>query len=320
MILLFYYSFSKADVIYLINDTMKVIDSAYASDIIYVNPGDTKVGVTAYLRNTFDVVDLTLDYVLEIGADTGLFAEVVTVPIKLTNPDSIGAMNLLLHFDQTALSLLKVSKLNTRINDWEYFKYKINQPEIGDVQILALADLPDPTLTPPLPPGEGVVANLIFQIIIDPCPLSLSTFIRYKFTDTTDNILRDASGYFIGQDEIEYKDGYVLIQCPNDVAEGEENNSTLPQSYQLSQNYPNPFNPITEISFALPQESEVSLIIYNIKGQVVNRLVDERLEAGRYKVSWEGKDSSGNRVASGIYFYRLKAGSYSETKKMIMVK
>lgn len=265
---------------------------------------------------------LSKAYVLEIGADTGLYSEIVTVPIKLTNPDSIGAMKLLLNFDHTAISLLNVSKLNTRIDNWEFFQPKINQPEVGDVLILGLADIHDQTVTPPLPPGDGVITNLIFQIILDPCPLSsLSSSIRFKFTDSTDNTLSGALGQeFIGQNDIEYKDGYVLIKCPTDVAEGEQDNSTLPKAYELSQNYPNPFNPVTEIKFALPEESEVSLIIYNIKGQVVNRLVDERLKPGRYKVTWEGKDSAGNRVASGIYFYRLKAGNYSETKKMIMAK
>ncbi|MFH0930624.1 MAG: FlgD immunoglobulin-like domain containing protein, partial [Candidatus Zixiibacteriota bacterium] len=270
-----------------------------------------------------NVIDKNLGakgYVLEIGADTGFFQDFVTVPIRLINPDSIGAMKLLLNFDHTALSLDSVSKLNTRIDNWEYFQYRLNQPEIGDVLILAAADVPNPTLTPPLPPGSGVVANLNFQVILDPCPISLSTFVRYIFTDSTDNTLSSALGQeLIGQNDIEYKDGYVLIQCPNDVTEGEENNSALPKTYELSQNYPNPFNPVTQISFALPQESEVSLVIYNIKGQIVNKLINERMKAGRYKVTWEGTDSAGNRVASGIYFYRIKAGKYSETKKMIMV-
>ncbi len=270
--------------------------------------------------NVADKDSLGEDYVLEIGADTGLFSEVITLPVKLTNPDSIGAMNLLLHFDQTAVSLLSVSKLNTRISNWEYFQYRIDQPEAGDVQILALADIPDPVTTPALPPGEGVIANLIFQIVINPCPLSPSSFIGYKFIDSTSNTFSGSLGQkFIGQNDIEYREGYILIQCSDDVSE-EGGNSILPEVYELSQNYPNPFNPTTEIRFALPEETKVSLAIYNIMGQVVNKLVNENLKAGRYKVVWEGKDSAGNRVSSGIYFYRLETASFSQTKKMIMVK
>ena len=294
-----------------INSPFKV--TFVVSDGNYTSKEDVEI-------NVIDKNPLSKAYVMEIGADTGLYSELVTVPIKLTNPDSIGAMKLLLHFDPTVLSLLNVSKLNTRIDNWEYFQYRINQQEVGDVRIVGLADIHDQTITPPLPPGDGVVANLIFQIILNP-GFNLSADIRYKFTDSTDNTLSTALGqesFFIGQNDIEYKNGYVLIKSSVSVTEGEDN-STLPKTYELSQNYPNPFNPVTQISFALPQESEVSLVIYNIKGQIVNKLVDERLKAGRYKVTWEGKDSAGNRVASGIYFYRIKTGKYSETKKMIMV-
>lgn len=271
-----------------------------------------------------NVIDKNLEsksYVLEIGADSGLYSDLLTIPVKLTNADSVGGMKLLIHYDQSALSLLNVSKLNTRIDNWEYFQYRLNSPQTGDILILAVADLPSPTSTPPMAPGSGVVANLNFQIILNPCPANLSTAIKYRFADSTDNALSNASGSkLINQEEINYRDGYVFILCPNDVANGQGDNSNLPKDYELSQNYPNPFNPKTEINFALPKESEVSLIIYNIKGQIVNKLMEEQLGAGRYKVTWEGRDSEGNKVASGIYFYSLRAGNYKETKKMIMMK
>ena len=273
-----------------------------------------------------NVIDKNLEsksYVLEIVADSGLYSDLLTIPVKLTNADSVGGIKLLIHYDQSALSLLNVSKLNTRIDNWEYFRYTLNSPQTGDILILAVADLPNPTSTPPMAPGSGVVANLNFQIILNPCPVNLSTSIKFKFTDSTDNTLSNASGSkLITQDDINYRDtnGYVFILCPTDVANGKDDNSTLPKDYELSQNYPNPFNPKTEINFALPKESEVSLVVYNIKGQIVNELMDEHLGAGRYKVTWEGRDSEGNKVASGIYFYRLRAGNYKETKKMIMMK
>jgi flagellar hook assembly protein FlgD len=94
----------------------------------------------------------------------------------------------------------------------------------------------------------------------------------------------------------------------------------IPDKFSLFQNYPNPFNPRTEITFTLAEESEVSMVIYNIRGQVVKKLVNEKLNSGKHTVVWEGKDERGKKVSSGIYFYRLEAGSYSQTKKMIMVK
>ncbi len=89
----------------------------------------------------------------------------------------------------------------------------------------------------------------------------------------------------------------------------------LPKDFSLGQNYPNPFNPTTEINFALPTACDVSLEVYNITGQRVTTLVDEVREAGQHSVLW---DASTN--ASGVYFYRLSAGEFTETKKMMLLK
>jgi hypothetical protein len=83
----------------------------------------------------------------------------------------------------------------------------------------------------------------------------------------------------------------------------------------LNSNYPNPFNPITEISFSLPSAADVKLEVYNIMGQRVTTLVNERLEAGEHVVKWDGSEA-----ASGVYLYRLTAADYVETRKMMMLK
>ena len=84
--------------------------------------------------------------------------------------------------------------------------------------------------------------------------------------------------------------------------------------------YPNPFNPETKIVFSIPEDSEVELIIYNIKGQKVNTLVNDEIEAGIHSVIWNGRDSNANQVSSGIYFYKLKTCNYQKVKKMILIK
>jgi hypothetical protein len=94
----------------------------------------------------------------------------------------------------------------------------------------------------------------------------------------------------------------------------------LPEGFELLQNYPNPFNPQTEIAYTLPEGSNVKLEIYNVLGQKVKVLVDEYQSAGTKKVVWDGKNENGERVSSGIYFYRLDAGSYVQTKKMSLLK
>ncbi|MDP3025797.1 MAG: T9SS type A sorting domain-containing protein, partial [candidate division Zixibacteria bacterium] len=88
----------------------------------------------------------------------------------------------------------------------------------------------------------------------------------------------------------------------------------------LHPNYPNPFNPTTNISFALPEDSRVSLKIYNLSGQLVKTVLDANLPAGTFTVIWDGTNISEERVASGIYFYKLTAGNYSQTKKMCFMK
>jgi hypothetical protein len=94
----------------------------------------------------------------------------------------------------------------------------------------------------------------------------------------------------------------------------------LPHSYMLNQNYPNPFNSSTVITFELPASSTVKLSIYNVLGQEVNVLEDGFLEAGSHNTIWDGKDSQGNQVSSGVYFYRLQAQDFNETKRMLLVK
>jgi flagellar hook assembly protein FlgD len=91
-------------------------------------------------------------------------------------------------------------------------------------------------------------------------------------------------------------------------------------SYQLAQNYPNPFNPSTKISFALPQAAEVSLKIYDITGRLVQTLVDGVVEAGRHQTIWDGTNQHGVQVASGVYFYQLRAGEFKQVRKMSLVR
>ncbi len=89
-----------------------------------------------------------------------------------------------------------------------------------------------------------------------------------------------------------------------------------PQSFQLFQNYPNPFNPSTIISYQLPMSSEVRLVIYDALGRELQTLINTRQAAGRYNVQF----SINNQLSSGVYFYRLQAGAFIETKKMFLVK
>jgi hypothetical protein len=103
----------------------------------------------------------------------------------------------------------------------------------------------------------------------------------------------------------------------------EDEEVTLPNAFELYQNYPNPFNPTTTIRFTVEGQRRpirTTLKIHNILGQKMRTLVDELKRAGSYEVIWDGKDDRGKEVASGIYFYQLKAGDFIETKKMLLLR
>jgi len=94
----------------------------------------------------------------------------------------------------------------------------------------------------------------------------------------------------------------------------------LPQQYALYQNYPNPFNPVTNISFDLPERGYVSLVVYDIMGREIVRIIDGQLNGGHHKFRWSGKHNSGRVASSGIYFYRLTAKDFQQTRKMLIIK
>jgi hypothetical protein len=112
----------------------------------------------------------------------------------------------------------------------------------------------------------------------------------------------------------------AVKQGSRDFMVGEQ----LPAAFALHQNYPNPFNPETTIRFDIPALNQktvkVKLAIYNITGQLVRVLVDEERSPGAYEMRWDGNNEFGSRVATGMYFYRITAGDFSDTKKMLLLR
>jgi uncharacterized repeat protein (TIGR01451 family) len=94
----------------------------------------------------------------------------------------------------------------------------------------------------------------------------------------------------------------------------------FPSSNSFSQNYPNPFNPSTTIDYALASPATVSIAIYNVRGELIRTLVSEKKPAGWYRIDWDGRDQRGAPVASGIYLSRMRAGSFAETRKLVLIK
>ena len=96
--------------------------------------------------------------------------------------------------------------------------------------------------------------------------------------------------------------------------------ASLVYKNELAQNYPNPFNPSTTIAFSIARDTDVELTIYDVRGALVRTLLDRHSQRGIHRVQWDGRNESGEAVASGVYFYRLNAGSFTSTKKMVMLK
>ena len=96
--------------------------------------------------------------------------------------------------------------------------------------------------------------------------------------------------------------------------------SDLPEEFALKANYPNPFNPTTTIAFDVPEATDVTLEVYDMMGRRVATLISGQLNAGRYEAVWNARSDAGSMVASGVYIYRLRAGSFESTKQMVLMK
>ena len=98
------------------------------------------------------------------------------------------------------------------------------------------------------------------------------------------------------------------------------NNAQIPKEYILNQNYPNPFNPVTTLRYDLPEQSDVTITIYNMLGRKVKTLVNSTQDAGFKSVIWDATNYQGNPVSAGVYLYKIQAGEYISTKKMVLLK
>ena len=164
----------------------------------------------------------------------------------------------------------------------------------------------------------------------------------YRYLDVTSSVIQD---YELNGDKTQYR---IAFQIDTDWDNWSDNVSFITSNSQAEwarpqvfirftdeinstneellitncklRNFPNPFNPTTTISYSLKENAKVSLTIFNIKGQKVKTLVNEVLPSGDHSADWNGRDSNGKQVSSGIYFYKLKAGDYQRVKKMILLR
>ncbi len=154
-----------------------------------------------------------------------------------------------------------------------------------------------------------------YNLYLDDVFVEYTTDLFYQYQDLINGqtyIAGVSAVYDEGESEIiDFEFTYTGTNAGNDIV----------LTTKLNGNYPNPFNPVTTISFSTTENTEnTELVIYNLKGQKVKTLIDEKLPAGNYQVVWDGKDESSKSVSSGIYFYKMNTDEYTSTKKMILMK
>ena len=175
------------------------------------------------------------------------------------------------------------------------------------------------------------VANNQNAVWFDVFNISQESFLQLRPTPMTSFYLKDGINQIValkefddelGSDEVGYLLSQTMLHNPEFIRQPNyvRGNSRKDQFFQLKHNYPNPFNPETSIQFNLPINSKVDLYIYNAVGQRIRTLVSARMSAGTHTVIWNGRNDLGQKVASGVYFYSIKAGNFSKTMKMFMMK
>lgn len=136
---------------------------------------------------------------------------------------------------------------------------------------------------------------------------------NYLITDIF--FINNSTGFACGTSGLLGTNGFILKTTNSGLTFVNNFYHKPPSKYVLRGNYPNPFNPSTKIKFEVPEKSNVQITVYNAEGKEITTIIDEQLKPGTYETEWDG-----SAFASGIYFYRLNAGDYLETKKMILLK
>ena len=115
-------------------------------------------------------------------------------------------------------------------------------------------------------------------------------------------------------------EGTGEITVPTEETFTLERKAIIPIAYILHQNYPNPFNPITSLRYDLPEQAQVTLMIYDLMGRVVRTLVNIEQTAGYKSIQWNATNDAGSPVSAGVYLYKIQAGEFVQTKKMVLLK
>ncbi len=145
--------------------------------------------------------------------------------------------------------------------------------------------------------------------------VQLSDYLTFEVSVDDEAIRTGSQSSLVGDIARTWYDGVSYARVGGETIVNIDDKAPLPLDFRLSQNYPNPFNASTTIAFNLPMELQVTLTVSNLLGQAITTLVNEKMVAGEYHIGWEAGD-----LPSGVYFYQINAGEYSQTRKMMLLK
>jgi len=214
-----------------------------------------------------------------------------------------------LRMSSYALNNVEAIKMQTG----DTLKYTLSYTNYGsDIARNVVASFPTTPFFKPAGPQSWRIDSIGVNDTVQ-VPVSLLFLGRQQSNDTLTHYSSSLSWTSGGTTYL--RNQKILVDFQNTITAVAQMNNPIPRKFELYLNYPNPFNPSTTIKYDLPKESRVKIVVYDILGREVARLVDEMKKAGSYQVVWDA-----NRFASGVYFYRLQASNFCETKKLILMK
>jgi len=225
------------------------------------------------------------DVIVNVGSASAIRGEQVTIPLTIENVSGVTSIQTILEYDSEILTFNDVS-LSDITGSMQLAVEK--NSEAGELYIaMAGTEIME---------TDGEIIYVTFDVaeqvkVNKNIPITVQQFMANE---------KDLTELAIS--------GVITVQG-------------TPLNFAILQNYPNPFNPTTSIQYQIPNDnSRVSICVFNIKGQLVRTLVDREQDAGFYHVIWDGTGNNGNKVSSGMYFYRMESGTYSKMKKLILMR
>ncbi|MFH2055221.1 MAG: Ig-like domain-containing protein [bacterium] len=291
-------------------DHSGMLPGTYIAEVIFeVNLGEKEGGP----QDTFLVyliVDNPVSYdSVVVASETVEPGAEVTIAIWARNSAPTRGMEIPIRFDDLVLTYQYAEFADTRWSEAETYDYL----SPVDPLLTLYADFHNIPF-PPLARGAGVIAYLTFRANDGVAPGTVTSL-----------ILEASNPFYFTLDEEHGSEMVTPVFSPGTVtidvtSDADDHDFVLPDEYSLAQNYPNPFNPETVIGYSLPQAAQVRLSVFNILGQSVIELVNEYQSAGEKRVVWDGTNRFGEKVDSGVYFYRITAGDFDLTRKMVLMK